>query len=183
MPGEGLGHQGRDEGADVAPVGRHLLDHAGGHEGPCRACGDEDRIGPRCQGCVDVGHLKLVAHVGRRAQSLDDHVRGALFRKVHQQALEAVDLDARQVPQDSLEELHPLLDLEQRLLLGIPEHGHNHPVEVPGGPLDDVDMAVGGRVEGAGAEGKGHEGSPSRSGSRASCSGPGCRRKTRVVSP
>ena len=103
-----------------------------------------------------MGHHELVAHVGRRAQSLDDHVRGALFRKVHQQAVEAVDLNAPQVPQDSLEKLHPLLDLEQRLLVGIPEDGHKHPVEMPGGPLDDVDMAVGGRVEGARTEGEGH---------------------------
>ena len=60
------------------------------------------------------------------------------------------------MPQDSLEELHPLLDLEQRLLVGVPEDGHDHPLEVPGRPLDDVDMAVGGRIEGAGAEGEGH---------------------------
>ena len=65
-------------------------------------------------------------------------------------------------------------------LLGVLDHGHQHLVEEPGGALDDVEVAEGHRIEGAGYERPGHPAAPPPSSGAAPCW-----RRTRVttVSP
>ena len=46
-----------------------------------------------------------------------------LLRVVHEQAREGVDLHARLAPVGLADDLHPLLDREQRLLLGVHQDG------------------------------------------------------------
>ena len=55
-----------------------------------------------------------------------------------------------------LEQRHPLVGGEQRALGRVVGHRHHHPVEEAGTAVDDVDVAVGGRVEATRHQGGDH---------------------------
>ena len=50
------------------------------------------------------------------------------------------------------DQIDPLLEREQRALADVDRDADHQPVQHPGGPADDVEMAVGDRVEGAGID-------------------------------
>jgi hypothetical protein len=82
---------------------------------------------------------------------------------VDEQALEAVDGDVRQVGDGVAQQLHALVDGEQARLAGVHQHGDDELVVEAGRPGDDVDVPVGDRVEGSGADGTPHGERPYRS--------------------
>src|SRR6185437_205342 len=57
---------------------------------------------------------------------------------------------------DLLQHPDAFLDREQAALAFVDQHGHDDLVEQPGRAADDVEMAVGHRVEGTGADGASH---------------------------
>ena len=63
------------------------------------------------------------------------------------------DLDVRLIVKDRLGNLHALLHAEQRRFLRVDQDRHDNPVEQPGAAGDDVDVAVGRRIERAGIDG------------------------------
>ena len=155
---DGLGHQP----GDVAAEHGDLLDQARGEVPDLRGGRDEQRLDVG-QLAVHLGHLQLVLEVADRAQALHDHrdvVRAAV---VDQQALEAVDGDVGQVGDGVAQQLHALVDGEEPGLAGVHQHGDDELVVEAGGPVDDVDVTVGDRVEGSGADGTPHEKRPYRS--------------------
>src|SRR5438128_1975074 len=79
------------------------------------------------------------------------------FREVDQQPFEEVDPYVGQVPRDLAEHLLTLFEAEERLrLLRVADHSHDDVIEVARRALDDVEMAVGYRVERARAQSSGH---------------------------
>ena len=154
----GLGHQPRDVAAELGD----LLDQAG-REVPDLRRGRHEEGLDAGQLAVHLGHLELVLEVADRAQALDDHrdvVRPAV---VDEQALEAVDDDVGQVGDRLAEQVHALVDGEEAGLAGVDQHRDDQLVVEAGGPVDDVDVTVGDRVEGSGADGTPHEERPYRS--------------------
>ena len=68
-----------------------------------------------------------------------------------------VDAHVAEVGDELDEHLLALLEREERLrLLRVPDDGDDHLLEMGGGALDDVEMAVGDRIERAGDECGGH---------------------------
>jgi hypothetical protein len=89
--------------------------------------------------------MKTVSMSGADAAQQD---AGALAAGVvDQQALEGVDLNVGQVSADLAEHLHPLLHGEERIFLRVEQQGDDQAVEEARGPLDEVEVAVGDRVE------------------------------------
>ena len=97
----------------------------------------------------------------RRPLTITGIVVGAAV--VDEQALEAVDPDVGQVGDGVAQQLHALLDREQPGLARVDQHRHDQLVVEPGGPVDDVDVAVGDRVERTGTDGTSHGERPYRS--------------------
>ena len=83
--------------------------------------------------------------------------------EVDEQPLEELDAHVRQVAEHLVQHLLALLEREERLrLLRVADHGHDHVVEVPTGPLDDVEVTVGHGVERSRTEGGGQGGAAPR---------------------
>ena len=74
-------------------------------------------------------------------------------REIHEQALELANLDARLVANRGANELHPLLDREQRLLGDVDGDGDDEAIDESETAADEVLVAARDRVERAGVEG------------------------------
>src|SRR5690242_18745471 len=153
--GQALAQPGQDdlgnEPADVAAVPGDLLDQAGGQERVQRVGGHEQRL-DLGHPVVHLRHLHLVLEVGDGAQALDhggDPVGGA---EVHQQAVEPLDPHVAVAGGDLAQHLDALVDREQALLGDVDQHGDDDLVVQAGGPADDVEVAVGDRIEGTRAD-------------------------------
>src|SRR3546814_1899002 len=118
------------------------------------------RLDPRVQPRVHAGHLKLILEIGDGAQAADDHRCPLLLGEVHQQRAERLHLDAaadavlpvllQDVGDLVPHHLDPLVEAEQRSIAGVAGGCHDQPVHRLARPADDVDVALGDRVEGAG---------------------------------
>src|SRR5207247_8307669 len=98
--------------------------------------------------------LKLCVEVRVGTQSLDQSRRPERAGELNRQAREARDLDAVSPFQRFLDQRDPLLDCEQRLpLVGVGGNRDDHAVEDAECAVDDVEVAVGERVEAAGVDG------------------------------
>ena len=133
---------------------------------------------------VHQGHLHLVLEVRDGAQAAHDHARLLDARVVDEQAAEGVHLDVRQVGEDLAGQSRSAPSTwKQRRLLDVHEDRHDDALEQARAARDDVDVAVGQRVEGPGidrhlvAAGRVHA-SPSEA-SRAG--GPPCVERQRAV--
>ena len=107
----------------------------------------------RIQPPVHQRHLELELEVRHRAQPAHDHLRLPPLDVVDQQAVEGVDLDVRQVLEDRARDLDPLVHREQRRLLGVDQDRDDDAIEQPRAARDDVDVAVGQRIERARIDG------------------------------
>ncbi len=92
-------------------------------------------------------HLELVLEVRHRAQAAHQHAGVLALRVVHQQAAEGAHVHVA-VRLEHLAANRDALGLaEQRRLLDVDQERDDDGVEDPGAALDDVDVAVGQRVE------------------------------------
>ena len=122
----------------------------------CGTRRDEERVDAR-EALVHLRHLELVVEVGDGPEALHDRGRVVVAREVDEQALEELDRDVAEVRGLLVEHVLALLEGEQRLrLLRVADDRDDDVVEVPRGPLDDVEMTEGDRVEGTRAECGGH---------------------------
>src|SRR5687768_11014199 len=112
---------------------------------------------------VHLGHLQLVLEVADGAQALHDHRDVVRLAVVDEQALEAVDPDVGQFGDGVAQQLHALVDREEPGLARVDQHRHDQFVVQPGSTIDDVDVAVGDRVERTGTDGASHGKRPYRS--------------------
>ena len=78
-----------------------------------------------------------------------------MFPLAVEQTVEYVDFDAAPAARDLAEHFDTLGDGEERLLFGVFEHGDDDEVEHLFAALDEVEVAVGDRVKGAGVDGDG----------------------------
>src|SRR5208283_6090566 len=84
------------------------------------------------------------------------HRRSALAaRELDHEPVEGGNGDVADAGDDLVEHLHALLNGEKRILDRIDEDGDGEVVEDLRAALNEIDVAVGGRVEGAGIEGFG----------------------------
>src|SRR5207247_9955533 len=108
------------------------------------------RVDVRCELSIHQRLLKLCVEVRIRAQALDQRRRPARAGELNRQALEARDLDSVPAFQRFLDQLDPLLDSEQMLpLFGVGSDRDDNTVEDAERAVDDVEVAVGERVEAA----------------------------------
>ncbi len=70
------------------------------------------------------------------------------MRVVDQQTLEGIDLDVGEVSADLAQHLHAFLHCEEGVLFRVEQQGNDKAAEQARSPLDEVEVAVGDRVEG-----------------------------------
>ncbi len=110
---------------------------------------------------VHAGHLHLVVEIGAVAQAAHHDFRAVVAGRLHGEAGEGHDLQLaalrlQQIAAGLLDEIGALLDREDRRLAGMDADADDQPVADDGRLADDVDMAVGERVERAGVDGDAH---------------------------
>src|SRR4051812_26210792 len=154
--GEPAHDRGRDHARHVTAVLGHLLHQARRQERVLRARRDEERVDAR-EALVHLRHLELVVEVRDCPEALHDRRRVVVAREVDQQALEELDRHVPEVRGLLVEHVLALLEREERLrLLRVADDRDDDMVEVARGPLDDVEVTEGDRVEGTRAECGGH---------------------------
>ena len=94
-------------------------------------------------------HLILVLEVAHGAQAADEQARAALAREVDEQAAERPHLDPRLVGERGADQLHALLDREQRLLGGVVRDGDDQPVDELQAAVHEILVPARDRVEAA----------------------------------
>ena len=98
-----------------------------------------------------MGELHLGLEVADRAQAADDRAGAAGAAQVDGQAVERLDLDPIRrcagLGERLADDADPGLDVEQRRLPRVGKDRHDERVEHVRGTLDDVEVAVGDRVE------------------------------------
>ena len=114
---------------------------------------------------VVVGELHLRLEVGHRAQAADHEPGADPMAEVDGQAVERLDVDPvgqlrAGLGQRRPDDLDPIGRSQQRRLARVLEDGDHDPVEDGDGPAQDVEVAVGDRIEGAGVDREAHP--PSR---------------------
>ena len=101
---------------------------------------------------IHESHLELELEIGDGAKSAHDHLRAAPRHVVDEQTFEGVDLDVRLVAEHGAGDLDALVHREERCLFRVDENRDDDAVEQAGAAGDDVDVAVGQRIEGAGID-------------------------------
>ena len=103
-----------------------------------------------------MGELHLALEVADGAQAADDRSGATLAAQVDGQAVEGLDIDpvgrCARLRERLADDADPGLDIEQRRLPRVGQDGDDQGVEHVRGTLDDVEMAVGDRVERAGID-------------------------------
>jgi hypothetical protein len=110
----------------------------------------EDGLDLRGQAAVHQSHLELVFVVGDGADAAQHCLGSLLARELHHQPVEGGDRDVGQRTGDLSEHLDALLHGEQRILARIVEDGDGEVAKELGTARDEINVAVGRRVEGAG---------------------------------
>src|SRR5712691_9826333 len=142
---------------DVAAERADLLDEAGGDELVAVGRHQEHSLDARVEPGVHPGHLELVFEIRDRAQPANDDAGADRLGEMHQERVERRYLDpigaaVFEVVHLVADDLDPLVGREQRplgVVAGDPDHQMVDDVQ---GAPNDVAMAVGNRVEGAGID-------------------------------
>src|SRR5580704_341589 len=129
---------------------RDELEAVGGHQKDVFDLGIEAGVHPH--------HLKLVLEVGNCAQPADDDAGADRLGELHQQGLKGAHLDAfgrlalEQLGDVGADDLNPFVGRKERALAVVARHRDDQPVDNLRGAANDVEMAVGDRVKGAGID-------------------------------
>ena len=153
-PGDPVGDRWGHERGDIAAEAGDLANQGRGDVRPLGRGRQEHRVDP-AELAVHLRHLQLVVEV-RRAQALADHLGALSGAEVDQQPVEQHHLHVRPVGRHLPQHLHPLLRAEQGVLGHVVADRHHDLVDEAGGAPDDVEVSVGDRVEGSGADGAAH---------------------------
>src|SRR5216683_5589340 len=146
-----------DEMRDVAAQFADLLDETRGDELVAVGGHQEHGLDVRVEAGVYAGHLELVFEIGDRAQAAQDDAGTDRLGEMHQQGVERLDLDPLGVTVFEVAhlvayDLDPLVGREQRALRVIAGNPDDQMIHHIQGAPDDVAMAVGDRIEGAGID-------------------------------
>src|SRR3954452_5277590 len=143
---ESLEDVGRNERGHVPAPFRYFLHQARGEEAVFRVSRHEQRVDPR-EAAIHLRHLELVVEVADGPETFDDHRNAVGAAVVDHEALEAGDADVLVLRGDLAEQLAALVHAEEAGLRLVHEHRDGQLVVELSGPPDDVEMAVGHRVE------------------------------------
>src|SRR5665213_34189 len=147
-----------DKMRDVAAQRADFLDESrrdelvavGGHQ--------KHGLDPVIEACVHPGHLEFVFEIRHGAQPADDDVGARRLGKAHQQRLESAHLDTlgggavERLGDVVAHDLDPLVGREQRPLAVVAGDADDEVVDDLRRAANDVEMAVGDRIEGAGVD-------------------------------
>jgi hypothetical protein len=143
-----------DEGGDVAAETEDALDESGADVGVLFRRHHEEGFELGVELAVHHGHLELVLVVGDGADAAEDGGCALLAGEVDQEAVEGGDGDVADGGDGFGDHLETLGDGEERgAFLGVAEDGDDELVDDFGAAGNQVEMAVGERVEGAGVDG------------------------------
>ena len=92
-------------------------------------------------------HLQFVFVIRNRANAAQQHGGRARGRVIHQKPVEGIHLHVGVNVHHFAKHLDALFHGEERLLGVVPQDRNDQPVEHPRAPLDQVEVAVGNRVE------------------------------------
>ena len=113
----------------------------------------EHRLQPRLEFAVHQRHLEFVFVVADGANPAQDGARLDAQRVVHRKAVEGVDRHVVKALGHRLQHLAAVGHAEQRIFLRIAQNGDHQFVEDLAATLDQVEMAVGRRIERSGIDG------------------------------
>ena len=120
------------------------------HAGCCLTVTEKGYCHDPATGKLNPAHPDIVHD---RAQPAHDHAGALALGEVHEQRIEADDLDVAFDPRRfAHHHRHALLDGEHRVLRRIGGHADDQPVDQLGAAADDVDMAQRDRIESAGID-------------------------------
>jgi len=149
---EALDHVGGNQPAYVAAKAEDFLDHARAYEGVSSGRLEEDCLDFGGETAVHQRHLELVLVVGDGADAAQDGHGADLAGEIHHEPVECGYRDVSQVTRRFVQHLRPLGDGEERVLDGIAENRNGQVLKKLGAARDQIQMTVGGRVEGAGID-------------------------------
>src|SRR6478735_6187569 len=150
-----LAHGLGDQAAYVAPERRDLLDEARGDERVADGTGEEDGL-DRGEVRVHLRHRQLVLVVTGPAEALDDRHGPDLAAEVDDEPVEARHTHVGDARGGLAQHRDPFVGREQPVLAHVDADGDDDLVEELGGTTDDVEVAVGHRVERPGADSATH---------------------------
>ena len=147
-------HDRRHQIGHPSPELEDLLDQPRGQVRVALGGHHEDRLDAGIEAPIHERHLELVLEVREGPDAPHDHRGPHLPRVAHEQAGEGVDADPGLALVGLADEVHPLLDREERLLLRVDQDGHPDPIEHVEAAGDDVEVAVRDGVERARKDGE-----------------------------
>ncbi len=164
---EALGDGARNEIADRPAHQRDLAHERARDMAHAGARRQEHGVDVRRHGPVHARHLHLVVEVRAVAEAAEDNGRLLRARRIDGERVERDDLDlaARGLGDGRgfrFEHLDPLRRGEERHLARMHPDADHEPVDHACSPRDDVDVALGRRIEGAGGEASDLHGSQDR---------------------
>ncbi|MPN08421.1 hypothetical protein SDC9_155703 [bioreactor metagenome] len=101
------------------------------------------------QTAVHQRHLEFVLEVGKCAQPPENRSGLIFFDRVDQQPVDRDRPDVGPGMAALLDHFDPFFDGEHRLFFAVDRDRHDHPVEEPPGAGDQIEVAVGQRIEAA----------------------------------
>ena len=125
------------------------------------ACHEEDCVEMRAHAAIQQGHLGFDLIVGDGADAAQNHFGLAARGVIDEQARERIDFYVRERGGRLSEHVDAFGDRKERLLLGIFENRYDKLTYQARAARDQVQVAVGWRIEGAwvnGDERRGHDG-------------------------
>lgn len=155
---KGVADVGWDEGGDVAAEPCDFLHEPRAEERVGVLGHEEEGLDGLVELAVHQGELELELEVGDGAEAADDGAATASGDVVHEESLEAIDLDAMDAGagEGGGEEVHAFLGGEEGGFGGVVGDGDDDAVEELGGALDDIEVPVGEGIEASGVDGGAH---------------------------
>lgn len=141
-----LDHE-RDKIADASAQGEDFFDEAGAQKSVFDAGHHEDSFDGGVDLLVHEGHLEFILEVGNSSETSDDDTGIVFLGELDQQAAKGPDLDMGVVLEDLADDLDPLSRGKEGFLFGIFQNGDQNMGKELLSPENDIDMAVGDRVE------------------------------------
>jgi hypothetical protein len=148
----------RHELADVATVGCDLAHQRRRNVGKIFRRRQKHRFDFRCQHAVHAHQLEFVFEVGHRAQPAQDQRGILLLHELGQKAGKTAHLDIGNMRQHFAAQLNTVVHRHAAGLLHAGADTDDDTIKDAHGAFDQVGMAVGDRVEGAGIDDRAHAG-------------------------
>ena len=154
MATHSLQNNGRNQTLHRAAQVEDPLDKPGADVGVFFRWHHKDRLQFRSQAAIHQRHLELVFIIADGPDAAQHSLGALLAGKLHQQAVKGFDGDVVELTSGLAQHLHAIPGRkERRLLFCVVQDGDDKMVKDFGATGDEIQMAVGGRIEAAGIDG------------------------------